>query len=106
MRLGAGAVLHPRLRAVPPVAGATVMVAPVKIPAAVDQPQFVVQIAANRVEVDEFNRWVAPLDDSIARTGDVAVVPGTPNVAEAPLGELRSKLLGRDRDPAVRLGPG
>ena len=32
------------------------------IPAAVDQPQFVVQVAPNRVEVDEFNRWAAPLE--------------------------------------------
>jgi len=35
---------------------ATVAVGPVGIPASVDQPEFVVQVAANRVEVDEFNR--------------------------------------------------
>src|SRR5215471_13635461 len=48
-----------------PGAGTTnvaVLVGPVTIPAAVDRPQFVVQVADNRVEVDEFNRW-----DSAAR---------------------------------------
>jgi uncharacterized protein len=70
-----------------PLAHATVMVGPVTIPAAVDQPQFVVQVAPNRVAVDEFNRWAAPLNDSIARAvaGDLAVQLGTPDVATAPL---------------------
>jgi hypothetical protein len=36
-------------------------------PASVDQPEFVVQVAPNRVDVDEFNRWDAPLNDGIAR---------------------------------------
>ncbi len=64
-----------------------VIVGPVTIPASVDQPQFVVQVAPNRVDVDEFNRWVAPLNDSIARAvaGDLAVLLGTPDVATAPL---------------------
>ena len=50
-------------------------------------PQFVVQVAPNRVEVDEFNRWAAPLNDSIARAvaGDLAALLGTPDVATAPL---------------------
>ena len=41
----------------------------------------------NRVDVDEFNRWAAPLNDSIARVvaGDLAVLLGTPRVATAPL---------------------
>ena len=62
---------------------AAVMVGPVTIPASVDQPEFVVQVAANRVEVDEFNRWVAPLNDAIARAvaGDLVVLLGTSNVA-------------------------
>ena len=65
---------------------ASVIVGPVTIPASVDQPQFVVQVAANRVEVDEFNRWVAPLNDSIARAvaGDLAVSLDTPSVATTP----------------------
>jgi uncharacterized protein len=70
-----------------PLADATVIVGPVTIPAAVDQPQFVVQVASNRVEVDEFNRWAAPLSDGIARAvaGDLTVLLGTPDVAAAPL---------------------
>jgi len=66
----------------PPTAVA-VMVGPVTIPASVDQPEFVVQVAANRVQVDEFNRWVAPLGDAIARAvaGDLVVLLGTPDVA-------------------------
>ncbi|MGA6971359.1 MAG: PqiC family protein [Candidatus Binatus sp.] len=66
----------------PPTA-ATIMVGPVTIPAAVDQPEFVVQVSANRVDVDEFNRWVAPLGDGIARAvaGDLVVLLGTPQVA-------------------------
>lgn len=64
-----------------------VLVGPVTIPAAVDRPQFVVQVAPNRVEIDEFNRWVAPLGDGIARVvaGDLAAELGTPDVAVAPL---------------------
>jgi len=70
-----------------PAARAAVMVGPVSIPASVDQPEFVVQVAPNRVEVEEFNRWVAPLNDSIARAvaGDLTVLLGTPDVATAPL---------------------
>src|SRR5215469_877789 len=67
-----------------------VMVGPVSVPAAVDQPQFVVQVAPNRVEVDEFNRWDAPLDDSIARAvaGDLSVLLASPNVTTAPLADF------------------
>ncbi len=70
-----------------PAANASVMVGPVTIPAAVDQPQFVVRVAPNRVEVDEFNRWVAPLNDGIARAvaGDLVVLLGSPDVAAAQL---------------------
>jgi uncharacterized lipoprotein YmbA len=47
----------------------------------------VVQVAPNQVEVDEFDRWAAPLDDAIARTvaGNLAVLLATPEVASAPL---------------------
>jgi uncharacterized protein len=70
-----------------PATPAKVMVGPVTIPAAVDQPEFVVQVAPNRVEVDEFNRWVAPLSDGIARAvaGDLTVLLGTPEVASSQL---------------------
>jgi uncharacterized lipoprotein YmbA len=70
-----------------PATPASVMVGPVTIPASVDQPEFVVQVAPNRVEVDEFNRWVSPLNDGIARAvaGDLVVLLGTQAVASAQL---------------------
>ena len=66
---------------------AAVLVEPVSVPASVDQPQLVVQVAPNRVEVEEFDRWDAPLADSIARAvaGDLSILLATPNVATAPL---------------------
>jgi uncharacterized lipoprotein YmbA len=69
-----------------PAANYGVMVGPVSVPASVDRPEFVVQLAPNRVAIDEFNRWAAPLGESIARTvaGDLAVLLGTPDVATAP----------------------
>ena len=70
-----------------PAAHMAVAVGPVTVPASVDQPEFVVQVASNRVELDEFNRWAAPLNDSIARAvaGDLAVLLGTPDVATSPM---------------------
>ncbi len=64
-----------------------IMVGPVSVPAAVDRPEFVVQAAPNRVEVDEFNRWDAPLNDAVAQVvaGDLVKLLGTPNVASAPM---------------------
>jgi hypothetical protein len=71
----------------PPRARYGVLVGPVSVPASVDRPQFVVQVAANRVELDEFNRWAAPLDDGIARAvaGNLAILLGTPDVATSPV---------------------
>jgi uncharacterized lipoprotein YmbA len=79
-----------------PATNVAVMVGPVSVPASVDRPEFVVQAAANRVEVEEFNRWAAPLNDGIAHAvaGDLAVMLGTPNVAAAPLANF---------DPAYRV---
>jgi len=70
-----------------PAMPARVAVVPVTIPASVDQPEFVVQVAANRVQVDEFNRWVSPLGDAISRTvaGDLVALLGTPDVASGEL---------------------
>jgi uncharacterized protein len=67
-------------------ASCTVVVGPVSIPPAVDRPQFVLQVAPNRVTVDEFHRWASPLDDGVARAiaGDLAVLLGTSNVAALP----------------------
>jgi uncharacterized lipoprotein YmbA len=70
-----------------PAAHYAVEVGSVSVPASVDRPQIVVQVAPNRVEVDEFNRWAAPLNDGIAGAiaGDLAVLLGTPDVATGPL---------------------
>jgi uncharacterized lipoprotein YmbA len=67
-----------------------IMVGPVSVPAAVDRPEFVVQVGPNRVEVEEFDRWDAPLEDSIARSvaGDLSVLLATPNVTTAPLADF------------------
>jgi uncharacterized protein len=69
-----------------------VIVGPVSIPAEVDRPQFTVQVAPNRVAVDEFNRWAAPLGDNIARVvaGNLAVLLGTPRVAALPAANFNS----------------
>ena len=71
----------------PPGAACSVIVGPVFLPAAVDRPQFVLTTAPNRVEIDEFNRWAAPLGESIARvvSADLGVQLGTLRVASAPL---------------------
>ena len=59
----------------------------VSIPAAVARSQIVVQVAPNRVAIDDFNRWSAPLEDNIARVValDLAALLGTPRVARLPL---------------------
>lgn len=69
-----------------------VLVGPVNVPGSVDRPEFVVQVAPNRVEIDEFNRWAAPLDESIARAvaGDLSVLLGTPDVAVAPMANFKA----------------
>ena len=64
-----------------------VIVGAVSVPASVDRPQLVVQLSTNQVEIDEFDRWAAPLDDAIARVvaGDLAALLGTPDVAAVPI---------------------
>ena len=68
-----------------------IMVGPVTVPASVDQPQFVVQVAPNRVELDEFNRWASPLNDSISRAvaGDLAALLGSPDVTSTPVANFK-----------------
>ncbi|HET9063136.1 MAG TPA: ABC-type transport auxiliary lipoprotein family protein [Candidatus Binatia bacterium] len=68
-----------------PLASYGIVIAQVAVPAVVDRPQFVVQVAPNRVEIDEFNRWAAPLGETIADAvaTDLGVRLGTPNVATA-----------------------
>ncbi len=79
-----------------PAARYAVLVGPVSVPASVDRPEFVVDVAPNRVEVEEFDRWAAPLGESIARTvaGDLSILLGTPDVATAPFANF---------DPAYRV---
>lgn len=69
-----------------------VIVGPVTIPASVDRPEFVVQVAPNRVEIDELNRWASPLGDAMARTvaGDLAILLGSPHVATAPMANFQA----------------
>jgi uncharacterized lipoprotein YmbA len=73
-----------------------VVVGPVSIPGSVDRPEFTTQAGTNRVEIDEFNRWAAPLSDNIARAvaGDLAALLGTPRVTIAGLANF---------DPAYRV---
>jgi uncharacterized lipoprotein YmbA len=68
-----------------PSARYALVVGPVSVPAEVDRAEFVVQVAPNRVEIDEFNRWAAPLNDGIARAvaTNLSVLLGTPHVATA-----------------------
>jgi hypothetical protein len=70
-----------------PLASVAVLVSPVTIPASVDRPQLVLNVSANQVEIEEFERWAAPLSDAIARVvaADLAALLGTPDVASAPL---------------------
>jgi hypothetical protein len=79
-----------------PAAPYAVVVGPVSIPGSVDRPEFTIQTGTNRVEIDEFNRWAAPLSDNIARavSGDLAVLLGTPQVTMAGLANF---------DPAYRV---
>ncbi|MGH7788751.1 MAG: PqiC family protein, partial [Candidatus Binatia bacterium] len=74
-----------------PAATYAVIVGPVSVPASVDRPEFVVEVAPNRVELDEFNRWAAPLNDGIARAvaGNLSVLLGTPDVATAGLANFK-----------------
>ena len=64
-----------------------VAVGPVFMPASVERPQFTVTTGPNRVEFDEFNRWAAPLGDSIARVvaADLGVLLGTSRAVSAPM---------------------
>jgi len=75
----------------PSAARYAVIVGPVTVPASVDRPELVVQVAPNQVALDEFNRWAAPLGDSIARTvaGNLARLLGSSDVATAPLANFK-----------------
>ena len=73
-----------------PPSQTAVAVEPASVPASVDQPELVVQVAPNRVEEEEFDRWAAPLEDSIAHAvaGDLSVLLGSPNVTTGRLADF------------------
>ena len=60
----------------------SVIVGPVAVPAVVDRPQIVVDIGPNQVRLEEFDRWAAPLQNSIARVvaDNLVQMLGTPRV--------------------------
>jgi uncharacterized lipoprotein YmbA len=64
----------------------SVSVGPVSIPAVVDRPQIVVATGPNQVRLEEFNRWAAPLQNSIARVvaENLVAMLGTPRVTLSP----------------------
>ncbi len=61
-------------------------VGPVTVPAAVDRPQIVVTTGPNQVQLDEFHRWVSPLQNNIARVvaENLVAMLGTPRVTISP----------------------
>jgi uncharacterized lipoprotein YmbA len=66
--------------------GLSVVVGPVSVPAAVDRPQIVVSTGPNQARLDEFNRWVSPLQNNIARVvaENLVAMLGTPRVTLSP----------------------
>jgi len=71
-----------------------VAVGPVSVPAEVDRPQIVVSAGPNQVRLEEFNRWAAPLQNSIARVvaDNLVLMLGTPRVT------LSAQTLSADAD--------
>jgi uncharacterized lipoprotein YmbA len=69
-----------------PPSSISVAVGPVSVPADVDRPQFVVSTGPNQVELDEFNRWAAPLQNGISRVvaENLVMMLGTPRVTLYP----------------------
>jgi len=72
----------------------SVVVGSVSVPAVVDRPQIVVSTGPNQVRLEEFNRWAAPLQNTIARVvaENLVAMLGTPRVI------LFSQTLGGDVD--------
>ncbi len=59
-----------------------VAVGPVTVPAVVDRPEIVVSTGPNQLQLDEFNRWAAPLQDNLSRViaENLVALLGTPHV--------------------------
>jgi uncharacterized lipoprotein YmbA len=94
--VGCGTTPNPRFYALtgaaPPASSSSelsVAVGPVTIPASVDRPQIVVTVSPNRMRLEEFDRWAAPLQNDIARAvvANLVAALGTPRVmlASAPV---------------------
>ena len=90
--VGCGSTPNPRfysLSSVAPTAATptdlSMAVGPVTIPATVDRPQIVNTVGPNRVRLEEFDRWAAPLQSDIARVivANLVVALGTPRVTLA-----------------------
>ena len=69
----------------------SVTVSPVTVPTEVDHAPITVQVAPNRVEMDEFNRWAEPLDENIAQVvaGNLAIQLGITQVVALPLADFK-----------------
>ena len=69
-----------------PSSDLSVAVASIAIPASVDRPQIVVTMSPNQVRLDEFNRWVSPLQNNIGRVvaENLVAMLGTPRVTLSP----------------------
>jgi len=87
------ASVSPQLYTLSPTAGPggetsalTVTVGPVSLPPVVDRPQLVMNTAPNQLQIDEFNRWAAPLKGEIARVvaENLSILLGSPYVAVFP----------------------
>lgn len=63
-----------------------VTVGPVTVPATIDRPQIVVSTGANQVTIDEYNRWAAPVQDTLVRVvaDNLGALLGTPRVTLYP----------------------
>jgi uncharacterized lipoprotein YmbA len=63
-----------------------VTVGPVTVPGAVDRPQIVLRVGANRVTLQEQSRWAEPLKESIPRVvaGNLAMLLANAQVATDP----------------------
>lgn len=71
---------------VAPASELSAAVGPVSVPAQVDRPQFVVRTGPNQVQLDEFNRWAAPLQDNISRVvaENLVSMLGSPHITLSP----------------------
>lgn len=74
-----------------PAVRRAILVGPVSVPGSVDRPELVVQVAPNRVAIDQFNRWAGPLGDSVARVvaSNLVTLLADPDVVSGPVAGFR-----------------